>query len=136
MVHTNSAEPFWSMLKRAHMGTFHKLGPKHLECYARQFADKQNFREFNTVDQLGAIASSMTGKHLPYEKLIASNGLSSGTRSGQAGVMTTECPHCHRQIEGTSSRPSEDGGKVVPLRVVSSRDESLKAPWRVTVYNI
>ena len=31
MAHTNGMESFWSMLKRAHMGTFHKLSPKHLE---------------------------------------------------------------------------------------------------------
>ena len=31
MVHTNGMESFWSMLKRAHMGTFHKLSPKHLD---------------------------------------------------------------------------------------------------------
>ncbi len=30
MAHTNGMESFWSMLKRAHMGTFHKLSPKHL----------------------------------------------------------------------------------------------------------
>ena len=82
MAHTNGAESFWSMLKRAHMGTYHKLSPKHLDRYVQQFAGKQNFREFDTADQLGAIASSMTGKHLPYEKLIAPNGLSSGARSG------------------------------------------------------
>ena len=29
-VHTNGIESLWSMLKRAHKGTFHKLSPKHL----------------------------------------------------------------------------------------------------------
>ena len=28
MAHTNGAESFWSMLKRAHMGTFHKMSPR------------------------------------------------------------------------------------------------------------
>ena len=31
--HTNGIESFWSMLKRGHKGTFHKLGPKHLDRY-------------------------------------------------------------------------------------------------------
>ena len=29
-IHTNGIESFWSMLKRAHKGTFHRLSPKHL----------------------------------------------------------------------------------------------------------
>ena len=29
-IHTNGVESFWSMLKRAHKGTIHKLSPKHL----------------------------------------------------------------------------------------------------------
>ena len=80
MAHTNGAESFWSMLKRAHMGTFHKLSPKHLDRYVQQFAGKQNARELDTIDIMGAVASGMAGKHLPYEKLIAPNGLDSGAR--------------------------------------------------------
>ena len=30
-VHTNGVESFWSMLKRAHKGTFHRLSAKHLQ---------------------------------------------------------------------------------------------------------
>ena len=33
MAHTNGVESFWSMLKRAHKGTFHKISPKHLDRY-------------------------------------------------------------------------------------------------------
>ena len=33
MAHTNGIESFWSMLKRAHKGTFHKISPKHLDRY-------------------------------------------------------------------------------------------------------
>ena len=29
--HTNSVESFWSMLKRAHKGVYHKLSAKHLQ---------------------------------------------------------------------------------------------------------
>ena len=31
MAHTNGMESFWAMLRRAHYGTLHKLGPKHLQ---------------------------------------------------------------------------------------------------------
>ena len=51
MVHTNGIESFWSMLKRGHKGTFHKIFPKHLQCYASEFAGKQP-RESDTLDQM------------------------------------------------------------------------------------
>ena len=81
MAHTNGAESFRSMLKRAHMGTFHKLSPKHLDRYVQEFAGRQNMREKDTIDQMADVASGTVGKQLTYEKLIADNGLSSGARS-------------------------------------------------------
>ena len=45
MAHTNGMESFWSMLKRAHAGTFHKLSPKHLDRYVQEFAGKHNIRD-------------------------------------------------------------------------------------------
>ena len=82
MAHTNGAESFWSMLKRAHMGTFHKISPKHLNRYVQEFAAKQNLREHDTIAIMGAVAAGTAGRHLPYEKLIAPNGLDSGARGG------------------------------------------------------
>ena len=81
MAHTNGAESFWSMLKRAHMGTYHKLSHKHLNRYVQQFAGKQNFREKDTLAQMSSVACGMVGKCLTYENLIAPNGLPSGARS-------------------------------------------------------
>ena len=42
MAHTNGIESFWSTLKRAHKGTFHKLSPKHLQRYVNEFSGKHN----------------------------------------------------------------------------------------------
>ena len=39
-VHTNSVESFWSMLKRAHMGTFHRLSQYHLHRYIGEFVGR------------------------------------------------------------------------------------------------
>ena len=52
MAHTNGMESFWSMLKRAHMGTFHKLSPKHLDRYVQEFAGKNNIRDSGTLAQM------------------------------------------------------------------------------------
>ena len=79
--HTNSMESFWSMLKRAYKGTFHKFGPKHLHRYVNEFAARHNIREEDTLEQMVAAVLGMDGKQLKYDTLIADNGLDSGTRS-------------------------------------------------------
>ena len=79
--HTQGIESFWSMLKRAHKGTFHKISPKHLDRYVTEFAGRHNSRERDTVDQMGMVAHDMAGKRLRYRDLIAPNGLDSGARS-------------------------------------------------------
>ena len=80
MAHTQGIESFWSMLKRAHMGTFHKLSPKHLDRYVQEFAEKQNMRESDTLTQMRATLSRLVGRNLPYRGLVADNGLDSGAR--------------------------------------------------------
>ena len=81
MAHTNGVESFWSMLKRAHKGTFHKMPPKHLDRYVQEFAGKHNVRDMGTAAQMAAVAGGLIGKRLMYSKLIADNGMSSGARS-------------------------------------------------------
>ncbi len=80
-VHTNGIESLWSMFKRAHKGTFHKLSPKHLDRYVQEFAARHNLREEDTIDIMAAVASGAIGKRLRYRELIADNGLSNGARS-------------------------------------------------------
>ena len=80
-VHTNGIESLWSMMKRAHKGTFHKLSPKHLDRYVQEFSARHNVREEDTIDQLKIVSHGMEGKHLRYVDLIADNGLSSGARA-------------------------------------------------------
>ena len=82
MIHTNGVESFWSMLKRAHKGTFHKMSPKHLQRYVNEFAGRHNIRELDTIEQMAVITSRLDGKHLPYRELIKPNGLASGAQAG------------------------------------------------------
>ena len=84
MAHTNGMESFWSMLKRAHMGTFHKLSPKHLNRYVLEFAGKQNTRDLGTLAQMRDTVARLVGRNLLYRALIADNGLDSGARPATA----------------------------------------------------
>ena len=81
MAHTNGIESFWSMLKRAHKGIYHKFSPKHLARYVSEFAGRHNIRESDTLAQMDALAIGMRGKRLTYAALIADNGLESGART-------------------------------------------------------
>lgn len=75
-IHTNGVESFWSMLKRAHKGTFHRLSPKHLQRYVSEFAGRHNIRELDTIDQMRIIAKGLEGKRLRFKDLIAPTGRS------------------------------------------------------------
>ena len=81
MAHTNGIESFWSMLKRAHKGTFHKISPKHLQRYVSEFSAKHNVRDSGTVAQMRDTVARLVGRNLLYRDLIADNGLPSGARS-------------------------------------------------------
>ena len=71
MAHTNGVESFWSMLKRAHKGTFHKISPKHLQRYVNEFAGRHGIRERDTIDQMQSVIAGMVGRRLMYRELIA-----------------------------------------------------------------
>ncbi len=67
---TNGVESFWSMLKRAYKGTFHKMFPQHLQKYVTEFAVKHSIRESDIIDQMAIIAASMRDKKLRYKDLV------------------------------------------------------------------
>ena len=66
---------------RARTGTFHKLTPKHLNRYVREFAGEHNVCESDTLDRMREVVSRLMGRTLPYRRLIAPNELPSGARS-------------------------------------------------------
>ena len=70
-VHTQGIESFWAMLKRAHLGTFHRLSPRHLHRYVDEFVGRHNMRDWDTLEQMGALVRLMDGHRLRYKDLIA-----------------------------------------------------------------
>jgi len=67
---------FWSMLDRAHMGTFHRLSPKHLQRCVNEFCGRHNVRGFGTIGQMRLLAKRLEGKPLRFRGLIADTGVS------------------------------------------------------------
>ena len=69
-IHTNGIESFWTILKRAHKGTFHRLSAKHLHRYVDEFVGRHNMRELDTLQQMASVARKMEGSQLRYKDLI------------------------------------------------------------------
>ena len=70
-VHTNGIESLWSMLKRGYVGTYHKMSPKHLHRYIKEFTGRQNVRELGTLEQMKRVVLGMDGKRLRYKDLVS-----------------------------------------------------------------
>ena len=77
---TNGLESVWSILMRAHKGTFHKISRKYLDRYVQEFSGKYNIRESGTLAQMQATVAGLIGRRLLYRDLIAHNGLCSMRR--------------------------------------------------------
>ena len=69
-VHTNGIESFWSMLKRAHKGTYHKMSAKHPQRYINEFSGRQRAREHDTAKQMQDLVTGLIGKRLMYRDLV------------------------------------------------------------------
>lgn len=74
VAHTNGIESFWSLLKRAYVGVYHHLSPKHLQRYVNEFAGRKGIRELDTMAQMGSIATGLVGRRLMYRDLIHGTG--------------------------------------------------------------
>ena len=111
MVHTNGIESFWSMLKRAHKGVFHKLSPKHLNRYVQAFAGKHNVRNMDTLAQMIHVIAGMIGRRLTYKQLIARNGLDSGARPVRLDTKSAKAAAKLARKAAKRARKAEKKGK-------------------------
>jgi len=68
-VHTNGIESFWSMLKRAYMGTWHYVSPKHLHRYLNEMTGRHNMRGLSVMTQMERVAERMVGRRLTWKEL-------------------------------------------------------------------
>ena len=66
VVHTNTAESFFALLKRGHYGIFHQLSKKHLHRYCTEFSFRWDHRTTTDGERLVAAIRGAEGKRLMY----------------------------------------------------------------------
>lgn len=70
-VHCNTAEGYFSLVKRGIVGTFHHVSPAHLPRYLNEFDFRMNTRKklgFDDTTRAGLIVKGATGKRLTYRQ--------------------------------------------------------------------
>jgi transposase-like protein len=66
---TNTAESFFSLLKRAIIGAWHHISREHLPKYANEFAFRWNTRQDSDGKRLERFARWIEGKRLTYRQV-------------------------------------------------------------------
>jgi transposase-like protein len=66
-VHTNTAESFFSLLKRGHYGVFHQLSKKHLHRYCGEFTFRWDRRKMTDGERMLEVIPGLQGKRLMYK---------------------------------------------------------------------
>jgi len=66
VVHTNTAESFFALLKRGHYGIFHQISKKHLHRYCDEFGFRWDHRKVSDGERMVAAIKGAEGKRLMY----------------------------------------------------------------------
>jgi transposase-like protein len=69
-VTTNTAESYFSLLKRGVHGTFHHISKNHISKYCDEFAFRWNYRKVNDGTRAEAAIAGADGKRLTYKKAV------------------------------------------------------------------
>lgn len=71
MASTNTAESFWSHLKRGINGIYHHVSAKHLQFYCDEYTYRWNTREMTDTERFEEWFSRIEGKRLTYKTLTS-----------------------------------------------------------------
>jgi transposase-like protein len=66
IIHTNTVEGFFSLLKRGVIGTFHHVSKQHLHRYLSEFDFRYNARKIDDGERAILAIKGTTGKRLTY----------------------------------------------------------------------
>lgn len=67
-IHTNTAEAFFSILKRGLIGTYHAVSKEYLPLYLNEFEFRHNYRFSEDGERVVAVIKLSEGKRLMYKR--------------------------------------------------------------------
>ncbi|HLH12438.1 MAG TPA: IS1595 family transposase [Methylovirgula sp.] len=67
-IHINTAENFFSIVKRGIVGSFHHVSEAHLHRYMLEFDYRYNTRDMTDAERFTASVSGIVGKRLTYRR--------------------------------------------------------------------
>lgn len=70
MASTNTAESFWSHLKRGVNGIYHHVSAKHLQRYCDEYSYRWNTKDMTDGERFQDWFTNLNGKRLTYKTLI------------------------------------------------------------------
>ncbi len=70
-IHTNGIENYWSLFKRCVKGTYIHIDPEHVFRYLNEESFRFNNRKATDAERFQFVASSIIGKRMTYDQLIA-----------------------------------------------------------------
>lgn len=70
VAHVNTAESFFSLIKRGIVGAFHHVSKEHLPRYATEFEFRWNNRNITDGERMEVAIEQVTGKRLTYRECI------------------------------------------------------------------
>jgi transposase-like protein len=68
--HTNTAESFFSLLKRGVYGAFHHVSKEHLPKYCEEFSFRWNHRKVSDGQRMVEAVKMVEGKRLTYRQVV------------------------------------------------------------------
>jgi hypothetical protein len=66
MVHSNTVEGFFSIVKRGLTGTYHHVGSQHLWRYLDEFDFRYNRRDLSDTERMRSLLANIDGKVMHY----------------------------------------------------------------------
>jgi transposase-like protein len=67
LVHTNTVESYFALLKRGHFGVYHSMSKTHLHLYCGEFSFRWNHRKVSDSERRDAAVKKAPGKRLKYK---------------------------------------------------------------------
>lgn len=74
MVHTNSMENFWSLLKRSLKGTYVSVAPFHLQRYVDEQVCRFNNRKTGDGERFATVMGTTIGRRVTWRQLTEQDG--------------------------------------------------------------